>query len=89
MLLTMGVRLDSRLGRAVQKMAGSKTVMRVGPKVVPHVDRFLHKVSGGVLQEMAVIGEDFGAGQVNFALLSDSAITASDESKYFVVDAEV
>jgi hypothetical protein len=47
MLLRMGVRLDSRLGRAVQKMAGSKTFMRVGPKVVPHVDRFLHKVSGG------------------------------------------
>ena len=28
-------------------MAGSKAFMRVGPKVVPHVDRFLHKVSGG------------------------------------------
>jgi deazaflavin-dependent oxidoreductase (nitroreductase family) len=28
-------------------MAGSKTFMRIGPKVVPHVDRFLHKVSGG------------------------------------------
>jgi deazaflavin-dependent oxidoreductase (nitroreductase family) len=41
------VELDSRLGKAVIKMAGSKTFMRVGPKVVPHVDRFLHKVSGG------------------------------------------
>jgi deazaflavin-dependent oxidoreductase (nitroreductase family) len=47
MLYRMAVRLDSRLGRAVQKMAGSKAFMKVGPKVVPHVDRFLHKVSGG------------------------------------------
>jgi len=43
----MRVGLDSRFGKAVQKMAGSKTFMKVGPKVVPHVDRFLHKVSGG------------------------------------------
>src|SRR3982751_1661414 len=43
----MRVALDSRLGKAVQKMAGSKAFMRIGPKVVPHVDRFLHKVSGG------------------------------------------
>ena len=43
----MRVGLDSRLGKAVVKMAGSKTFMRVGPKVVPHFDRFLHKVSGG------------------------------------------
>ena len=43
----MRVGLDSRVGKAVQKMAGSKAFMRVGPKVVPHVDRFLHKVSGG------------------------------------------
>src|SRR3954464_14880226 len=28
-------------------MAGSKSFMKDGPKVVPHVDRFLHKVSGG------------------------------------------
>jgi deazaflavin-dependent oxidoreductase (nitroreductase family) len=31
----------------VQKMAGSKTFMRVGPKVVPPLDRFLHRVTGG------------------------------------------
>ena len=43
----MRVGLDSRLGKAVVKMAGSKGFMRVGPKVVPHFDRFLHKVSGG------------------------------------------
>ena len=41
------VGIDSRLGKAVIKMAGSKTFMRVGPKIVPHLDRFLHKVSGG------------------------------------------
>src|SRR5262249_52973332 len=27
----------------------SKTFMRIGPKVVPHFDRVLHKVSGGKL----------------------------------------
>ncbi len=43
----MRVTLDSKLGKAVIKMAGSKTFMRIGPKVVPRVDRFLHKVSGG------------------------------------------
>ena len=43
----MRVTLDSRLGKAVVKMAGSKTFMRIGPKVVPRLDRFLHKVSGG------------------------------------------
>ena len=43
----MRVGLDSPLGKAVVKMAGSKTFMRVGPKIVPHVDRVLHKVSGG------------------------------------------
>jgi deazaflavin-dependent oxidoreductase (nitroreductase family) len=41
------VKLDSRLGQAVAKMAGSRTFMKIGPKVVPHVDRLLHKVSGG------------------------------------------
>jgi deazaflavin-dependent oxidoreductase (nitroreductase family) len=43
----MRVATDSRLGKAVIKMAGSKTFMRVGPKIVPHMDRFLHKVTGG------------------------------------------
>src|SRR4051812_5713163 len=43
----MNVGLDSRVGKAVVKMAGSKSFMRIGPKVVPHLDRFLHKVSGG------------------------------------------
>lgn len=43
----MKVTLDSRLGRAVVKMAGSRTFMHVGPKVVPHLDRVLHRVTGG------------------------------------------
>jgi deazaflavin-dependent oxidoreductase (nitroreductase family) len=47
MLTRVRVGLDSRLGRAVVKVSGSKTFMRLGPKVVPHVDRFLHRVTGG------------------------------------------
>lgn len=39
--------INSRFGRAVVKVAGSKTFMRVGPKVVPPLDRVLHKVTGG------------------------------------------
>ncbi len=41
------VTLDSHLGQMVQKMAGSRTFMRVGPKVVPPLDRLLHRVTGG------------------------------------------
>lgn len=47
-----------------------------------------HKVSGGVLKEMALIGEDFGAGDVEGALLADTTITAADESQYFTVEME-
>jgi deazaflavin-dependent oxidoreductase (nitroreductase family) len=47
MLPPVKVTLDSKLGQAVVKMAGSKTFMRVGPKIVPHVDRVLHRVTGG------------------------------------------
>ncbi len=43
----MLVDVDSRLGRFVVKASGSKTFMRIGPKVVPRIDRMLHKVSGG------------------------------------------
>jgi deazaflavin-dependent oxidoreductase (nitroreductase family) len=39
--------IDSRIGRVVVRMAGSKSFMRVGPKVVPHVDRLLHRLTGG------------------------------------------
>ena len=43
----MPAKQDGLLGRAVIKMAGSRTFMKVGPKVVPHVDRVLHKLTGG------------------------------------------
>lgn len=35
------------VGRGIEKMAGSPLFAKVGPKVVPKMDRFLHKVSGG------------------------------------------
>lgn len=41
------MRLDSRTGRVVQRMAGSPSFARVAPKVVPPLDRALNKVSGG------------------------------------------
>lgn len=47
-----------------------------------------HKVSGGVLKEMSLIGEDFGAGDVSFGLLADTTITSADESQYFSVEME-
>lgn len=41
--------LDPRSGpgRMIQKVAGSPAFAKVGPKVVPPLDRFLHRVSGG------------------------------------------
>lgn len=48
----------------------------------------LHKVSGGVLQEMAVIGEEYGAGQVNGSLLSDGTKTGAGISQYFTFETE-
>jgi deazaflavin-dependent oxidoreductase (nitroreductase family) len=39
--------VDSRFGKMVVKASGTKTFMRIGPKIVPHVDRALHKISGG------------------------------------------
>lgn len=47
-----------------------------------------YKVSGGVLQEMAVIGDDFGAGQVSGALLADSTIDGVGLSQYFTWENE-
>jgi deazaflavin-dependent oxidoreductase (nitroreductase family) len=38
---------DSKLGRIVIKASGTKAFMHVAPKVIPHLDRALHKVSGG------------------------------------------
>ena len=47
-----------------------------------------YKVSGGVLQEMALIGDDFGAGQVNGALLPDGSRTGDGISQYFTFETE-
>jgi deazaflavin-dependent oxidoreductase (nitroreductase family) len=38
---------DSALGRAVQKVAGSPAFAKVGPKVVPPMDKVLHRITGG------------------------------------------
>ena len=35
------------MGRAVQKMAGSALFLKVAPKVVPHLDRAVYRLSGG------------------------------------------
>lgn len=48
----------------------------------------LHRVSGGVLQEMSVIGEEYGAGQVNGSLLSDPTKTEQGISQYFTFETE-
>jgi deazaflavin-dependent oxidoreductase (nitroreductase family) len=39
--------VDGTVGRLTRKMATSKGFRKVGPKVVPRVDRALHKLSGG------------------------------------------
>lgn len=46
-----------------------------------------HKVSGGVLQQMALIGEDYGAGEINGALLADTS-RATGLSQYMTVEQE-
>lgn len=38
---------DSALARAVQKVAGSPAFAKVGPKVVPPMDKALHRLTGG------------------------------------------
>jgi deazaflavin-dependent oxidoreductase (nitroreductase family) len=38
---------NSAIGRGIEKMAGSPLFAKVGPKVVPKVDRAVHKVTGG------------------------------------------
>jgi deazaflavin-dependent oxidoreductase (nitroreductase family) len=38
---------NSRLGRSVQAIAGSKAFAKVGPTVVPKVDRLLNRLFGG------------------------------------------
>lgn len=43
----MRFRVDGVVGRSVQRMATSKPFRKVAPSVVPPLDRFLHRVSGG------------------------------------------
>lgn len=40
-------KVDGPVGRAMQKMATSSWFRKVGPKVVPPMDRTLHKLTGG------------------------------------------
>lgn len=47
-----------------------------------------HKVSGGVLQAFAALGEDYGAGEVNGALLADTAKTGVGISQYATIEME-
>jgi deazaflavin-dependent oxidoreductase (nitroreductase family) len=41
------VRIDSPIGRIVQRVAGSRPFAAVAPKVVPPLDRFVHRLTGG------------------------------------------
>jgi len=43
----MAFDVDGPVGRAMQKMATSSWFRKVGPKVVPPMDRVLNKVTGG------------------------------------------
>jgi hypothetical protein len=52
---------------------------RSGAPVVVRV----HKFSGGLLQQMSLIGEDYGAGEVNGKVLLDGTKTGVGISKYF------
>lgn len=47
-----------------------------------------HRVSGGVLQQMSMLGEEYGAGQVGGALLADPSKTGQGVSQYFTVEME-
>ena len=40
---------NSRLGRMIQSMAGSKAFAKVGPALVPPMDRLVNRLSGGRL----------------------------------------
>lgn len=43
----MPVNHDSAFGRTVIKLSGSKAFRAIGPKIVPHLDRMLHRLTGG------------------------------------------
>lgn len=45
-----------------------------------------HKVSGGVLQDMGLLGDDYGAGQVSGDILMDPSKVGAGVSKYFYAD---
>ena len=45
-----------------------------------------HKVSGGVLAQFAVIGQDYGAGEVTGKLQKDTSKTGAGVSQYFTVE---
>ncbi|EED38829.1 conserved hypothetical protein [Stenotrophomonas sp. SKA14] len=48
-----------------------------------------HKVTGGVIESMGLIGNEFGAGSVPGALLKDtSKATGADKSAYFHIEQE-
>jgi hypothetical protein len=47
-----------------------------------------HKVSGGVLQQMAALGEDYGAGEINGALLTDTTKSGTGISQYATIEME-
>lgn len=39
--------IDSRQGRLIQRIAGSRLFSRIAPRIVPRLDRMLHRVSRG------------------------------------------
>jgi deazaflavin-dependent oxidoreductase (nitroreductase family) len=38
---------ESLFGRIIIKISGSAAFAKIGPKFVPHMDRFIHRVTGG------------------------------------------
>ncbi len=52
----MAVKVGGPLGKVVVAVAGSRAFAKVGPKVVPHLDRALHRLTGGrVLSSAAML----------------------------------
>ena len=45
-----------------------------------------HKISGGVIQQMALLGDDYGGGEVTGDCLMDASKTGTGVSKYFTVE---
>jgi deazaflavin-dependent oxidoreductase (nitroreductase family) len=41
------MRVDGRVGRVVQKVAGSRAFARIAPPIVTPLDRLVHRLSGG------------------------------------------